>query len=479
MNDPFSIGPRLSGEFVGRDAELADAWSCIENVGDSLVIVSELPNGRTSLLRRIEAMLRERGRRVAFMDALRLPQDITPAALWHKLEGRLDLDLSRSYSDGLARPAPVFLLDDFHELLGRQQMRTPEFLGMLRSLASMRVLKFVSTSAADLVTLGRQLGEAWGSPFLNTYREQRLGPLGSRDVEYVLALAGDQLSDCDRAFIARCAGGQPKLLNLLASGHLRVNRAALPGTPAIVRHQQTLHLLRNELGHLFRGFWARLASDERWCLLQVCAGHACRSTVPGSELLDRPGDPALAFDHQRAAAVSRCFQSLPRVVLKRAVAEVLGEDAVPQLPSDMQTDAVFAVETESFLRRRLCVAAVLASLRRQGAVGDDELRALQGPGDSLAPPSTAAMESALERLADSGLLLPSVSPPGWEIRPCALTGWLRDHLRAPDLLSRLMIHGADGYSLAPLYTFVHAHRERFAGGAGEYFKDLYCDVSPS
>lgn len=431
---PFTTKPLLPLGFRGRDDERDIVHQRVE-LAESAVIVSELPNGRTSLLRRLEHELRAAGRRTHREDLELLPDGARPADLWARLERSTGLALAAGAlpDEPVQGPPPVLLLDDLHAILERPHLLSNEFLGTLRALTISRALAVVATSSVDLDVLWRRILErgrtggpccVFGSPYFNGMRSIVLGPLDERDADAMLVAVAD-LDPDDRALILRCSGAQPRLLQSLAS--LLYYFVRRRPDPHHVHRDRALRACRDELGPVFELAWRRLSARERWGLAVVCAADVAGLDIPGgldTRAVESASVPALA----QWSDVLRHFEShVSRAELQHALQDRFGRRVIQQLPPDAAPDAAFFAAATDLLVRHGRVEELLTNLR---PLAGPPPRASHWPGGRTASDSDLGLFSTIQRLEARGLLTAIEEPPGWELRPKLLEWWIVDHLCA-------------------------------------------------
>lgn len=463
-DNPFQIRPRMPDEFIGREHELARIWSLVHGNGESVMIVSDMPNGRTSLLRYLQHRFAAAGRATYLIDALKLDPEVTSTALLQRIQDYTRVDASRSVGQRREPNPPIVLVDDVHLLLGCKNIIRSTFFGALRLHAQTGGIGFIGTSQRSLLALSQVLGGAAGpSPVFDATLEVRLDVLNSRDADTLLAQAGEQFSAADRAFVLACSGAQPKLLNLLGSALFTVGRVHrdMPG-PA--RRRQALHMSRPDITTVLHGIWQDLPLDERWCLVNISAGVRVGEVVPAAD----PNEPQVleaSLEGARLGALVRLFHRLDRATLVHTIREQLGPIAAAGLPSATVPDSTMFSETAEFLRRSGQVQPILHALASAAGVPQDELLRVMQLWDSYAP-TGAVSQSALDRLVERGLVQPSVTRPCWQIRPGLLHWWLLEQLRDRRALEALMrSEGLEPVDCRPVHRFVEQHHDLFRPGA--------------
>lgn len=429
---PFTTKPLLPLRFSGRDDERDIVRQHVE-LAESAVIVSELPNGRTSLLRRLEHELRAAGRRTHREDLEALPDGVQPADLWARLAADTGLVIGAgALPDEPAHgPPPVLLLDDLHAILERPRLLSNEFLGTLRALTISRALAVIATSSVDLDVLWRRVLErgrvggpccVLGSPYFNGMRSLVLGPLDEREADAMLRAVAD-LDPDDRALVLRCSGAQPRLLQSLASLLLYFVRRR--PEPRHVHRARAVRACRDELGAVFELSWRRLSARERWGLAVVCAADVAGRDIPGgldTRAVESASVPAFA----QWGDVMRHFEAhVSRAELQHALQDRFGRRVIQQLPPDTAPDAAFFTAATDLLVRHGRVEELLGSLAPLPGP-----RASHRAGGRTAGDSDLGLFSTIQRLEARGLLTAIEEPPGWELRPKLLEWWLVDHLCA-------------------------------------------------
>lgn len=417
----------------GRASELSELWGRTHVSGESVVIVSEMPNGRTSLLQRLARKFKLSGRKTVLLDLLRLPIDACASDVWAKIHRHTGINY---VEDSLVPPsdqAPVLLMDDFHLLLERPGLLGPEFLGNLRASVQSGALLFVAASCLDLLSLDQRLsGDHFGSPYLNNLREYRLGPLCRRDADNILLELGPDLSAADHACVFACTDAQPKLFSLLTAELLKAGQRD-PSAPPRERWLTSLRAARPEFGRVLVSLWGLLPPDERRCL--VLLALATRAGLELAELErtapapDEDSSSEGVTSIERIRRLHQCLQRFQRDVLRQALAETLPPAVLMSLPPDNAPDLTFYLEVAEFLRRTFEVSRVLHALVRLDPTANPEIQRVLSLWEAPPDISPTPAELALERLFERQLVQPASSAPGWQIRPRLLEWWILDQAR--------------------------------------------------
>jgi hypothetical protein len=255
-DNPFLCGnPVGAGSFFDRSEQLRRVVSRLLAGGQSTAVLGEPRAGKTSLLRylsapeNLDALYGAARQHLLFsqIDIQMLGAEFTAAEFWQLALTPLyeqvilmqpDSATARQYGVckanqfGNATLSELFkvvhannwrlvlLLDDFHLLLHHRVLNSAEFFGGLRGLAQEgKGLAVVIASCMPLSTMNSeaQAFKPTGSPYLNIFSEVTLGPFPARDIEALLALAGERFHARDRQAIVMLAGGQPFLLQASAA----------------------------------------------------------------------------------------------------------------------------------------------------------------------------------------------------------------------------------------------------------------------
>lgn len=412
---------------------MSELWARTHVGGEGVVIVSEMPNGRTSLLQRLARKFKLFGRKTLLIDLLRLPINASASEIWAKIHRRTGINFVEDTLVPLHDHAPVLLMDDFHLLLERPGLVGPEFLGNLRASVQSGSLLFVAASRLDLLTLDQRLsGDHFGSPYLNNLREYRLGPLCRRDANNLLVEISTDLSPADHACVLACTDAQPKLLRLLTAELLQANQRDPSAAPR-ERWLAALRAARPEFGRVLGSLWGLLPADERRCLLLLAL--AMRAGLELAELERTAPTPDFATSSESMTSMERirqlhqCLQRFQRDVLRQALAETLPPAVLMSLPPENAPDLSFYLEVADFLRRTFEVSRVLRALVRLDPSASSEIQRVLSLWEAPPDVSSTPAELALERLFERQLVQPASSAPGWQIRPRLLEWWILDQAR--------------------------------------------------
>jgi hypothetical protein len=240
-SNPFIFGGPIHGEaFLNRKRELRRLATRLQQ-GGSAVITAEPCMGKTSLLQRLQKNSRDLfgqdAARIVFCyldghtmagwdtqrfwrEAFRPLQTRSPEAAracsqedfntvtWESIFATLEEQQTQF----------VLLLDEFDALQKEPALHQPALYGMLRSLVSRyRSFSLVISTRATTTDLNYRTKEfASGSPYFNFAQEIALEPFPQKDVDVLLARAGERFTPADRAFIHRVAGRHPYFLQAAA-----------------------------------------------------------------------------------------------------------------------------------------------------------------------------------------------------------------------------------------------------------------------
>ena len=255
MNPFYHGNPVSSAHFLGRKKELRRASQRICS-SQSIAIVGEPRTGKTSVLIYLAAAENithlyddETGgqRFFSFLDALSFDDRINQTQFWilaiapifsaviqispeSQLAGLYSSCLDNGFNnhslglllDQLAAQNYhlVLLIDEFDMLLNLPQLCRSEFLGSLRSLASIKpTLSLVIASRQSISTLNnrtQQLNNT-GSPYFNFFEECALTPFSDEEVVLLLNRANGRFNQKDIDFIIHAASSHPYLLQAIAA----------------------------------------------------------------------------------------------------------------------------------------------------------------------------------------------------------------------------------------------------------------------
>jgi hypothetical protein len=256
MSNPFFYGnPVPANLFLDRREQLRRIVGRIANRGQSTAVVGEPRSGKTSLLRYLSApeardrFYADAEAQLVFsrMDAQTFPDEFSQAQFWEHALGPLyeraivpqpDASLADAYEtckdnefgtfvlerflarSGQAGWRLVLVLDEFDVLLHHPVLKSTEFFGGLRALASRSegALALVIASRRSLSNLNQETQQLsrTGSPYFNFLYEITLKPLPNKDITELLERAGNRFTPDDRLFITEVAGGHPYLLQVAA-----------------------------------------------------------------------------------------------------------------------------------------------------------------------------------------------------------------------------------------------------------------------
>lgn len=263
--NPFTPGNVVPPErFVGRERELAEIWSSLENML-SVALIGEARIGKSSILRYLEVHLARRlgayGRYLPIyvsMDAQRsqatfckevlarllphIPAGTGQEQTLRRLEIRLNDDQPVTLED-MARALEwaaaaglrvVLLLDEFKKMLDRPAEFDEIFQGTLRSLYSNRQVALILTLRQPLDTIN-----GLNAYFLNGVSQRHLGLLLADEAKQLLRQPHDRPFTAAELRIG-LAAGQRHPYRLQAAGFwLYHSKGTLPGP----LHDEHGHLL--------------------------------------------------------------------------------------------------------------------------------------------------------------------------------------------------------------------------------------------
>jgi hypothetical protein len=247
--NPFIYGNPVPVEkHVNRKQVLKTLFSRLRN-GESTAIVGEPRIGKTSLLRYLAAPAVQR--EWLGMEAERLiPVELdfyeellspakTPLDFWGRVlnevraavpdeavQGQVALVKEDQYGSatlcnffrdlGRRGLRVALLIDEFDAMVAHPNFSTAEFLGGLRSMATLSdCLEVVTASIIPVSEMNRRSGTVnpFGSPFFNYLTDVGLRPFSQEDVDQLLDLAlvgsGVRFGADDRAFITWLSGRHP------------------------------------------------------------------------------------------------------------------------------------------------------------------------------------------------------------------------------------------------------------------------------
>lgn len=391
--------------------------------GEHIAIVSELPNGRTTLLQELRQRLDAHDCKVAFVDALTLGPDPTPEQLWGEALAQFGATRAgRSNFDALRRRiAPrkrhILLLRDLQGLVHLPHFRNSDPWGKLRALVLTPGFSLVVTSRIDLVALNAVVQDYnLGSPFFNHLREIVLGPFSPDESRRYLAHHRPGLDPADHEWILRCTGGHPKMLAWLGDA-LEQSHAA-----GHKDHRARLHALircRQDLRHVFQTAWPFFPWQERWLMLRTAIAQRCGAAPR------RPPPPPVAGrvpSHDRLVAI---LADLGRDLTELLLRGVLPRMHLHSLPGPKASNLDYFMGVADLLLHHGAVPDFLEKVRRAR------------PRDALSdwtPPLAGApwhfTTEACERLVPRGVLASTAEAPGWRVIPPLFYWWLLDQVQA-------------------------------------------------
>jgi hypothetical protein len=301
MSNPFFYGsPVPADDFLGRRREIRHIAGRVANQGQSIAIVGEPRNGKTSLLNYLSSpAVRNQlyGKTASqllfsFIDMDMLGYECDQAQFWEQATRPLveqvcasepDSSLTQAYSTCqenafgtftlerlLARMKEagwclVILLDEFDRVLHHPILNKAEFFGSLRSLAtrSRGALALIVASRQSLTTLNEatQQFSRLGSPYFNFFSEITLGALPNTAVTHLLDRAKDRFTPHDRGFITSAAGGHPYLVQAAASALWEAYDEGI--SSAVQRWQEAGERLYDEAALTLGNTWQHWPSATR------------------------------------------------------------------------------------------------------------------------------------------------------------------------------------------------------------------------
>lgn len=258
MSNPFFYGgPVRPHQFLNQRQALRRVVGRITPHGQSVAIVGEPRTGKTSLLEYLQAeenraaLYGPSGNNLIFslLDVEMVGGEFTQAQFWAiALEPLVEKVIKPQPESTLAQQyrlcqenhfgsftlmrlfrqleqekwCLVLLLDEFDMLLYHPTLNSAEFFGSLRALTSRSrgALAVVTASRQSLATLNTATQELnpTGSPYFNIFAEVNLRGFPFKDVTALLnRVSHHAFSAADRRYIVAVAGGQPYLLQLVAS----------------------------------------------------------------------------------------------------------------------------------------------------------------------------------------------------------------------------------------------------------------------
>ncbi len=355
MENPFFYGNPIPPDlFIGRKRELRRIVSRIRNRGQSSAIVGEPRCGKTSLLQYLgdseaRSSFGDDMERLVFsyLDAQVLGGDFSPARFWestlqpwHEAMVEVGSKLKPAYQTCaesgfgtfalerlLARMREegwrlVLLLDELDQLLHHPVLNSAEFFGSLRGLTSRSrgALALVTGSRSPLTQLNESTQELnrTGSPYFNFLDEITLGPLSGRQTGRLLKRAKERFTAHDRDFVTQVAGGQPYLLQVVASALWNIYEEQLS---AEERWQEAGQIAYDQASITIRDTWRLWSPATRKVLTSISLAHL--STLPEVEELL----PNRSFYVERLLADLRDFGFETRALKKQGF--IVQDEQVP------------------------------------------------------------------------------------------------------------------------------------------------------
>jgi len=312
--NPFHHGnPLKSPNFLGRKKELRRTSQRICS-SQSTAIVGEPRTDKTSVLLYLAAQENhaqlysgetERQRIFSFLDAHTFDEQMNQAEFWvlafaplfsaviqpspeSKLASFYANCLNNSFNnhslalmlDQLAELNYhlVLLVDEFGELLNRPQLCRSEFLGSLRSLASIKsALSLVIASRQSVSVLNnltQQLNNT-GSPYFNIFEEYSLMPFSDHEVLSLLSRANGRFTDEDIDFMVHAAGYQPYLLQAIAAALWDIYEDGDTDNPN-ERQQRAAQVLYGVATGTLKSTWAAWSPQMRMAITVVALAQTPR-----------------------------------------------------------------------------------------------------------------------------------------------------------------------------------------------------------
>lgn len=157
------------------------------------------------------------------------------------------------------------LLDEFEAILSHPILNSTEFYGSLRSLASRfdsLALIIATRRSLDDLNVETQKLNPHGSPYFNTFTEQRIGALPLNAAEAILKQEGVNFSKKDREFVLALSGRHPYLLQLTAA-LLWEHEAGSTDEEEWVRYEKVANELYDQTDAHFHDTWRSWSNAER------------------------------------------------------------------------------------------------------------------------------------------------------------------------------------------------------------------------
>ena len=256
MVNPFFFGNPVPVEkFINREKIILRLMSRIRDQGQSTAVVGALGSGKTSLLQYIahdsnRSSFGFRASQFLFqsIDIQGLDQSFTRDEFWQEaLRPFVAKVINTTLSDARLQAAYrqcqdnrfdtftmkellkqmkqagwrlILLLDEFDGVLHHPRLNSAEFLGSLRTLASLSegALALIIASRQSLTTLNEhtKMFSLTTSPYFNFMREEVLEPFSLQGVNKLLSLTA-YFHYTDRQYIYNISGGHPYLAQAAAS----------------------------------------------------------------------------------------------------------------------------------------------------------------------------------------------------------------------------------------------------------------------
>lgn len=285
--NPFVYGRAVnSTEFHGRKREIRHIIGRLER-GESTAIAGQPHTGKTSLLNVVmdtpleQTILR-------YVDSQMLGQAFTQNEFWiHVLEpiplsiqdeNVRDLyEIAKENHFGTFTLEALFrglrdaewkiglLLDEFEAILSHPVLNSTEFYGSLRSISSrfgsLALIIATRRSLNDLNVDTQDLNPH-GSPYFNTFTEQRIGALPINAADAILKQAGTKFSKEDRDFVLDLSGRHPFLLQL-ASALLWDYEPENADEESWIRYETVANELYDQTIAHFNDTWRAWSNAER------------------------------------------------------------------------------------------------------------------------------------------------------------------------------------------------------------------------
>jgi hypothetical protein len=319
MNPFYHGNPVKSTHFLGRKNELDRASGRI-CTSQSTAIVGESRTGKTSVLLYLAAPENhaqlyggetEQQRFFSFLDAQGFDEQINQADFWilafaplfsAVIQPSPESKLARLYAacldngfknhslglllDQLAEQNYhlVLLVDEFGTVLNKPHLCRSDFLGSLRSLASIKpALSLVIASWQSTTQLNKLTQEInkTGSPFFNIYEECSLKPFSNEDVELLLGRSNGRFTAEDINFMIHAAGYHPYLLQAIATELWNIYEDGDTDNPN-ARRQQAAEALYDVAARTLENTWAAWSPEMR--MAHYC-GISPYATVTGKTFI--------------------------------------------------------------------------------------------------------------------------------------------------------------------------------------------------